>query len=50
MPLPRSDLRSEGRCVIDTAIKTLPFEHSYLNLSHIEPTPSFWSVVKLEAI
>src|SRR5699024_1439854 len=50
MRLPRSDLRSEGRCVIDPAVKTLAFEDAQLNFSHVQPTSFLGNVVELEAI
>jgi len=48
--LPRSDLRSEGSCVIDMPVKTLAFEDANLNLGHILPTSSLRSIVELESI
>ena len=36
--------------MIDPAVKTLSFEDSYLDFSHIQPTSSLGSVVKLEPI
>lgn len=34
---PRSDLRSEGRCVKDPPVETLMFEHTYIDFSDIQP-------------
>jgi hypothetical protein len=48
--LPRSDLRSEGRCVMDTSIQTLSIEDANLYFGHIQLTPSLRSVVELEPI
>jgi len=50
MVLPRSDLRTESRCVMDTSIQTLSFEDNDLNFSHIQPASSLRSVVKFEPI
>jgi hypothetical protein len=46
--LPRSDIRSEGRCVVNPSIKTLSFEDANLDLGHVQPTPTLGRVVELE--
>jgi hypothetical protein len=48
--LPRSDLRSERRCVIDTPGKTLTFQNTNLDFGHVQPTSSLGRVVKLKSI
>ena len=44
---PRSDLRTEGRCVGNASVKTLRPQGAELYLGHIQPTTVFWPEVKL---
>jgi hypothetical protein len=47
---PRSDLRLECRCVIDTTVETLSLEYAEFNLGHVQPASSLGRVIELESI
>lgn len=50
MLLPRSDLRAEGRCVIDSTVEILPFEDSQPDLGHVQRTALLGRVVELDPV